>query len=281
MSDVAREREAGATTDATAQLRLRKVAAAVRAWTGQLIDLGGRNTLLYYKDLKQGTLDLGPYSGAEPVALDALLGSRTIRAKAMENFEERGLRTLYLAWAMATWENPRGTATPAAPVLLRLANLAPRGGAGEDFDLSLPGEWEINPTLLHLLDVDHGVKVEAEDLLELLDEDVELPDASAVFERLTKAASSVAGFAISDRFVLGNFSYAKLPMVKDLESATEALVQNELICAIAGDEAARDAVRSRHPAVSLNEPDHTPVADEFLVLDADASQSYCPAPEIR
>src|SRR6266508_4059294 len=256
MSDVAREREAGATTDATAQLRLRKVAAAVRAWTGQLIDLGGRNTLLYYKDLKQGTLDLGPYSGAEPVALDALLGSRTvrlsemfnpealagtarrartIRAKAMENFEERGLRTLYLAWAMATWENPRGTATPAAPVLLRLANLAPRGGAGEDF---------------------------------------EPPDASAVFERLTKAASSVAGFAISDRFVLGNFSYAKLPMVKDLESATEALVQNELICAIAGDEAARDAVRSRHPAVSLDEPDHTPVADEFLVLDADASQSY-------
>src|SRR6266540_4365796 len=254
MSDVAREREAGATTDATAQLRLRKVAAAVRAWTGQLIDLGGRNTLLYYKDLKQGTLDLGPYSGAEPVALDALLGSRTVRLSEMFN--------------------PRGTATPAAPVLLRLANLAPRGGAGEDFDLSLPGEWEINPTLLHLLDVDHGVKVEAEDLLELLDEDVEPPDASAVFERLTKAASSVAGFAISDRFVLGNFSYAKLPMVKDLESATEALVQNELICAIAGDEAARDAVRSRHPAVSLDEPDHTPVADEFLVLDADASQSY-------
>ena len=295
MSDVAREREVGATADATAQLRLRKVKAAVRAWTGQLIDLGGRNTLLYYKDLKQGTLDLGPDSRAEPVALDALLGSRTvrlsemfdpealagtarrvrtIRAKAMENFEERGLRTLYLAWAMATWENPRGTATPAAPVLLRLADLAPRGGASEDFDLSLPGEWEINPTLLHLLDVDHGVKLEAEDLLDLLDENAEPPDASAVFERLTKATSSVAGFAINDRVVLGNFSYAKLPMVKDLESATEALVQNELICAIAGDEAARDAVRSRHPDVSLDEPDHTPVADEFLVLDADASQSY-------
>ncbi len=295
MSDVARAQAAEATTDATAQLRLRKVAAAVRAWTGQLIDLGGRNTLLYYKDLKQGTLDLGRHSGAEPVALDALLGSRTvrlselfnpealagtarrartIRAKAMENFEERGLRTLYLAWAMATWENPRGTATPAAPVLLRLASLAPRGGAGEDFDLSLPGEWEINPTLLHLLDVDHDVKFEAEDLLALLDENVELPDASSVFEQLTKAASSVAGFAISERVVLGNFSYAKLPMVKDLESATEALAQNELICAIAGDEAARDAVRSRHPIVSLDEPDHAPVADEFLVRDADASQSY-------
>ncbi len=223
MSGVARDREVGATADATAQLRLRKVEAAVRAWTGQLIDLGGRNTLLYYKDLKQGTLRLGPDAEAEPAALDALLGSRTvrlsemfnrealaraarrartIRAKAMENFEERGLRTLYLAWMMATWENPRGTATPAAPVLLRLAHLTPRGGAGEDFDLSLPGEWEINPTFLHLLDVDHGVKVEAEELLELLDENVAPPDASSVSERLTTAASSVAGFAISDRIVL-------------------------------------------------------------------------------
>jgi hypothetical protein len=33
---------------------------AVRTWTGELIDLGGRNTLLYYRDLKQGTLDIGP-----------------------------------------------------------------------------------------------------------------------------------------------------------------------------------------------------------------------------
>ncbi len=295
MSDVAQEPEPEAGGDASAQLRLRKVEAAVRTWTGQLIDLGGRNTLLYYKALKQGTLDLGPGSGAEPVAVETLLSSRTlrlsemfdpeavaaaarrartIRAKATENFEERGLRTLYVAWTMATWENPRGTAVPAAPVLLRLASLAPRGGAGEDFDLSLPGEWEINPTLLHLLDVDHGVTVKAEDLLDLMDDDVEPPDASAVFERLTKAASSVAGFAIDDRLVLGNFSYAKLPMVKDLESATEALVQSDLICAIAGDEAAREAVRSRHSEVSLDEPDHTPLADEFLVRDADASQSY-------
>jgi very-short-patch-repair endonuclease len=296
VSDVVQGREVEAPEDLAGQLRLRKVEAAVRAWTGQLIDLGGRNTLLYYKDLKQGTLDIGPGSGAEPAAVGALLASRTvrlseifdasvlpssarrgrtIRAKATENFEERGLRTLHVAWGMATWENPRGASTPAAPVLLRLANLAARGGAGEDFELSLPGEWEINPTLLHLLEVDHGVEIEPEDLLDLLDEDAEPPKASVVFERLTHRASpTVASFAVTDRLVVGNFSYAKLPMVKDLEAATDALVQNDLICAIAGDEAARDAVRSRHPDVSLHEPDHTPLADEFLVLDADASQSY-------
>ena len=50
--------------------------------------------------------------------------------------------------------------------------------------------------------------------------------------------------------MLGNFSYAKLPMVLDLETATDTLLGSELICAIAGDEAARDAVRARHPNVS-------------------------------
>jgi hypothetical protein len=112
-----------------------KVAAAVEVWTGELIDLGGRNTLLYYKDLKSGTVSLDE---ADEVAVESLLGSqtvrlsnlfgddlgplarraRTVRAKAAENFEERGIQTLFLAWGMATWTNMRGTATPAAPILL-------------------------------------------------------------------------------------------------------------------------------------------------------------------
>src|SRR4051794_36299694 len=125
--------------DARLDQRTQRVRQAVKVWTGQLIDLGGRNTLLYYKDLKQGTLDLGL---ADPVALDELLKAETvrlsslfdataidaaakrargIRAKATENFEERGLRTLFLGLGMATWTNTRGTGVPAAPVLLRLA----------------------------------------------------------------------------------------------------------------------------------------------------------------
>ena len=270
-----------------------KMAAAVAAWTGQLVDLGGRNTLLYYRDLKQGTLAL---DDADPVATGCLLGSRTIRlsslfdannlavasrrartvrAKAAENFEERGLQTLFLAWGMATWTNTRGTAIPAAPVLLRQAHFVPRGGAEEDFDLSLPGEWEVNPTLLHLLSVDHDVQVDAASLLDLLNADAETPDAQPIFDRLTKEASGVAGFGVIPRAVLGNFSYAKLPMVKDLETAGELLAASPLAAAIAGDEAAREVLRSRHPAgLREDSPDHAPPADEFLVLDADASQSY-------
>jgi hypothetical protein len=275
--------------------RVRLVQRAVEIWKAELIDRGGRNTLLYYKDLKQGTLSLGAETGADTVAVEALLSghtvrlsdmfadekrpaaakrARTVKAKATENMEERGIQTMFLALGMATWSNPNTTATPAAPVLLRQAALLPRGGAGEEFDLSLPGDWEINPVLLHLLSVEHGVEVPEGDLLELLDQDADPLDPTDLFERLTKAASVVVGFSVTQRVVIGNFSYARLPMVRDLENATEALLDSELICALAGDEEARETIRQRHPEMSEAEPDHVPPQDEFLVLDADASQSY-------
>ena len=297
--------------------RLRAVERAVDSWKGQLVDVGGRNTLLYYKDLKQGTLDLRT-QGSSPDAVARLLGShtvrlsdifsspalpapaagaptaappdrklspaaaaakraRTVRAKAVENFEERGIETLFLAWGMATWTNQIGTATPAAPVLLCEAALVPRGTAGEDFDLSLPGDYEINPTLVHFLATEFKIDLKAEELLDLLEEDASgIPDATLLFERLAKVAAEVPKFAVADRVVLGNFSYAKLPMVNDLEAALAGgqLATNEMLAAIAGDGQAAQALRDRHPGVTADEPDRTPPSDEFLVLDADASQSY-------
>src|SRR3954464_12359844 len=90
--------------------RVELVQRAVKEWTAALIDLGGRNNLLRYRDLKAGTLDL---TNASPAALAALLQGkaiktstlfadpeerqrnvrrlRTIANKAKENYEERGL----------------------------------------------------------------------------------------------------------------------------------------------------------------------------------------------
>lgn len=278
------------------QERAEAVRRAQQVWRGQLVDLGGRNTLLYYRDLKVGTLDLGPGSTADQAAVQQLLAShamglsalfpedarpdaakraRTIRAKAAENFEERGLRTLFLAWGMATWTNTRSTSEPASPVLLRQANLNPRGRAEESFELSLPDEWEVNPTLIYALAQDFQVRVAPGELLELLDEDGDgVPDPTALLERLGKLAADIPGFSVTPRVVLGNFSYAKWEMVKDLETGADALIASDLLCAIAGYAPAGQAVRDRQVAVEISDPDRVPPADEFLVLDADASQSY-------
>jgi len=64
-------------------------------------------------------------------------------------------------------------------------------------------------------------------------------------------------------------------MVTDLDGALDELVAHELIAALAGDERARAAIRAQVPGPeAIPGPDQVPLADEFLVLDADASQNY-------
>lgn len=276
--------------------RAGRVRAAIETWKTQLIDLGGRNTLLFYRDQKLGTLDL---TAADQDAIDALLTGKSVRsdrlfrddaigadvgkrlrrihAKAREHYEERGIATLYLGCGLAGWKTDRTAAEPSAPVLLCPATLTPKGAAQDVFDLELTGEMEVNPTLLHLMETDFGLKLDPATLSDHLDGAIdtrwELAEAYAWIAKLT---TTVPEFAIAERMVLGTFSYAKLPMVKDLEASVEALIRHDLIAAVAGDPDARGALATKNAAgdVSLDEPDRTPPADEFLVLDADASQNY-------
>jgi very-short-patch-repair endonuclease len=282
----------GESADARAGL-LRK---QVKVWTGQLVDLSGRNNLLFYKDLKRGTLDLSAAArdrvddalAGKVVSLsrlfpdeeahsDAVRRARTVRNKAEEHFEERGLETLYIACGMATWTNQRGGATPQAPVLLCPARLTPKGASQDEFDLSLVGELEVNPTLLHLLASEFECKCDPAELLDHVDIEGALDtpeELTAVYEWLKQRAAGVPGFSVAPRTVLGTFSYVKLPMVNDLESSLDAMLEHELIAAIAGDTDAQAAVLERKPKVDPTDPNHVPLADEFLVLDADSSQNY-------
>jgi hypothetical protein len=145
---------------------------------------------------------------------DAIRRARAIKARAVENDEERGLQTLSVAWGMVTWSNTQSTYTPQAPILLCRAKLEPRGGAANDFDLQLDDtDWEINPVLLHVLATNFYVRIEAETLLDLIGEETELPDGAAVFERLIKECADIEGFECKARLVLANFSYAKVEVV--------------------------------------------------------------------
>jgi hypothetical protein len=276
--------------------RAESIRGAVKVWTGQLVDLTARNNLLYFRDLRVGTLDLGSVQpdvlasvlagrsmslaglfSDEETRADAVKRARAIRNRAQEHFEERGLETLYLACGMATWTNQRGTAVPAAPVLLVPAHLAARGASQEAFDLAVTGELEVNPTLLQLLQSEFDCQFDAEELLAQagIDGAVDtLAELDVACRWLAGRAASAPGFSVQPRFVLGTFSYAKLPMVKDLEASIEVMVEHDLIAALAGDEEARAAVRERRPSVDPTSPNHIAPADEFLVLDADASQNY-------
>jgi hypothetical protein len=203
---------------------------------------------------------------------DAARRARALRAKAIENDEERGLQTLHVAFGLATWTSDRSAATPNAPILLYHLDLKPFGVTGEDFHLQISPEPEVNPTLQHLIETDFGIRIDSAALTNGTNGELARP--STIFEAFRYIYAAVPGFEIANRLVVGNFSYAKLPMVRDLERSQLAIEQHALLSGIAGDSEAKAEVRGRQDAAEeLNLPVVPPPADEFLVLDADGSQS--------
>src|SRR5262249_49279033 len=248
------EAEAGqAETGQADARRAELVTAAQERGAAALTARGGRNTLLYYKARRAGTLDL---AAAAPEALDRLQRSGTIRLtrlfhdvdaradairrmqaiyrKARELAEERGLAASYLATGMARWDEL--FLEPAAPVLLRGLTIVPTRARYDDFDLVLDETTEVNPVLLHKLAALYGPDTDG--LAELAG------DPDQLWQRLHKVAvaAEIPGFDITDRRVIGTFTYAKLPMVRDLRSAEDLLTDSDVVAAIAGDPHAQATV---------------------------------------
>jgi hypothetical protein len=125
---------------------------------------------------------------------------------------------------------------PAAPVLLRGLTITATRARHDDFDLALDDESEVNPVLLHKLASVFGAATE-----KLADE-----QGDRLFRLLQEAAEAaeVPGFEIIDRDVIGTFTYAKLPMVRDMQAAGELLADSDVVAAdgqpgIAGRQAVR------------------------------------------
>jgi very-short-patch-repair endonuclease len=262
-----------------ANRRSKLIAAAQESWVSALTDLGGRNTLLYYKDRRSGTLDL---AAADPAAVEQFVSSGSIRLsklfrdvdarvdairrvqviyrKAKELLEERGIRAGYLATGMARWDEL--FLLPCAPVLLRGLTITPTRARHDDFELVLDDESEVNPVLLHKLTSVYGA---ATDKLA-----AERDDRLLSMLRRAAAVCEVPGFEITDRRVIGTFTYAKLPMVRDLQLSSELLNDSDVIAAIAGDPDAQELLSAGDDS-DAELPLDAPEAD-YSVLDADSSQ---------
>jgi hypothetical protein len=268
--------------------RDRLVARAVSGWIDQLTDLSARNNLLYYRDLRRGTLNL---ADANTGPRERLLAGRTVRCsqlfpdltrctdvagrlkeihrKIRELDEERGINAGYVVAGMASWREDRKS--PAAPVLLRALSLTPTSAARDDFELVLDEESVINPVLLYKLRADFRLDILPGPLEDLVDENPF--DAEPVYERLRKLARDIPGFAIASRLIVGTFTYAKLPMVQDLQAAADLLRATDMVAALAGDRQAEQAICAQGDGPEgIAEGQRSPTR-EFLVLDADKSQS--------
>jgi very-short-patch-repair endonuclease/DNA polymerase III delta prime subunit len=263
---------------------------ARKVWVDALIDLSRRNNLLHFRHLKTGTLELacdavealGEFLDGADVPIrrlcasldDAMLADRVteIRRRAQVNREERGLETLYMAIGSATWSSDDGGRPADAPVLLIPVTIQVPGRDARKARLQRVGDLQVNSVLLHALEHLHGCEIQPDDVLKSDGDEREKLDFKRVYDQLSRAAADVSGFKVSDRAVLGNFSFQKLAMVQDLRTSLESLVSNDVIAAIAGDTNARTAIGPTTEGADPRELDRVPPDAEFLVLDADSSQ---------
>lgn len=268
--------------------RIEAVERVRQSWVSRLIDLSRRNNLLYYRELKTGTLD---FSQANTEALLTLLSGeavpitrllpeadetttaaclQTIQRRAQTNLEEKGLETLFLACGMATWASVDGGRPPLSAVLLVPIALQTKG----ILKLQRNGEAQVNPILLHALETEHGLKIAPQDLLdgaETLAED-EVPDLTEIYQQLIAVAGEVRGFTVQPQIALSNFSFQKMAMVRDLQDYGEQMAAHDIIAAIAGDIASREKLSGTRDEIDPRSLDRILPDSEFLVFDADSSQ---------
>src|SRR3984957_13195902 len=296
------ENPSKASATAESLLRTKLVDAARDGWTNRLIDLSRRNNLLFYKPTASTTLELPvtpvmmsflsdgeslPIRDLLAIDQDKISSVRAIARKGLENLEEKGLLTLYLALGSCTWTADDGGRDPIVPILLIPIGLKLKGQDLEATEIQVAGEFEVNPVLLHIFNRELNLPMTAETVLKLFindqgdaaagDEyDVDSPETGLqldpLLDFLNAMASKPPGFRAESFAVLGNFSFQKLAMVRDLENHSAELVVNDVVAAIAGDNAARRKLGSSQIATDPTTLDAVLPDNEFAVVEADSSQ---------
>lgn len=273
---------------------LAAVRAAVPGWVNSLLDLTGRNQMLFCKP--SGKV---PLEDANPRALNKLLDGEAVRLtalfsdpKELEKYakplgrmrknirvydEERGVRIGRLVSGFVSWRDGESgrSRTPNAPLLLRYVSLQQPQPGVDDFLIQVEPDVEVNRVLLHLLARDFRVRFpddRVDELVELATDD--FYPGNAALDFFAKAMSRVPDLHVRPGVLLGNFNYQKLPMVQDLEVHQDEFAGSMLVAAVAGSGEAMAAIRAEVGEVSRSDPNFAPPESEFLVLDADPSQNY-------
>lgn len=299
-------------TEVVATQDVQRVVDAARAvWMRRLIDHSRANSLLFYRDLKVGTLELTAQKrtieqllAGEKLGVDALVADaphsdspdpvlraraeaearhkvRTalvaLQRKALGNLEEKGIETLHLAFGLATWSAGDGGRPYDAPVLLLPARIEARGRAADDLRLSVAGEPQLNPVLLHVLEENHKLRLHAKRILDACGGETEEGewriDPECVCARVERAGAGVMPeFEVRRRVILANFQFAKMAMVEDIKKNGAPMAESVVVRAIAGHQESRRRLSQAVVDVEPSSLDERAPSDDYLVLDADSTQ---------
>ena len=221
-------------------------------WKKQAAHLGGRDTMLHFRDSRDGSIDL---SGAHPSGLAQLLAGRatrlsslirdhdiladarrrakSIRSKAEQLDNERGIRTAHLAIGFASWTEKDAKFKFNAPVVMRHITLVPRGSRVEDYEIVLDNEITINPALVQHLGEEYDLDVPVDEWVDATGGPHGF-DPGPALDRLRDLGQSVPGLRINHRLIISTFANIASPFSTDYLPT-----QHPVLRALAGDEDVR------------------------------------------
>ncbi len=155
-----------------------------------------------------------------------------LHRKCRESFEEAGAHTLFLGLGLLRWfESPSSERELFAPVLLIPVQLV-RGSARDPWRVMASDESPLfNPSLIEKLQTDFGIDLSKfEDELPTDDEGIDVP---RVFAEMRGAIRGMDRWELREEAHIGNFSFAKHAMWRDLGELVEQAESNALLRVLA------------------------------------------------
>lgn len=187
---------------------------------------------------------------------------RNLRDKAKTAIEEQGVNILYLSFGFLKWkESNDSEQTLASPIVLVPVTLTLES-ITSPFTLNLhEDEIVLNPTLLHKLDNDFGIKLPGfegheDDIIEYLN------SINDIAQKNKWTVSYESGLSL--------LSFLKINMYKDLDYNKDILSVHPIIKALSGDVSGVSSLPEEYN--DFNHDEITRPIDTFQVVDADSSQ---------
>ena len=195
-----------------------------------------------------------------------------IYRKARTALEEGGANTLYLALGFLLWKHSdrKDERRFRAPLIL-LPVTFERKSVRSGFRLSLhDDEPRFNTTLLEMLRKDFHLDIKGLDG-PLPTDEIGI-DVKGIWDRIRREVRDVPGFEVVEDVVLGNFSFAKYLMWKDLVDRTDELRKSPVVRHLI--DSPRDPYPAKSAFVDPTELDREYNPSDLLTpLPADASQT--------
>jgi hypothetical protein len=203
---------------------------------------------------------------AEPDRAVLLKTLTNLYRRALTDYRERGLQTLYLALGALEWRD-KEEGTFRSPVLLLPVKLA-RHTLRDPFQLSMVPDEEpvVNPALAARLTQDFDFR------LPVAPEDWEAEKPDQYFAELRSAIAGRPGWDVHSSVVLTLFSFFKGVIFQDLQENAERVLAHPIVQTLAGTPARPPKAA---PVAERDLDERQDPQAVYHILDADGSQRLC------